>query len=84
MADMSSQATKPETMAPVPDPEVMAKAARRRFSAQYELRILREADVVTEPALTGFLQESAGGFPGARHDPQDQARLRPALRDLAA
>ena len=32
------------TVARVPDPEVNEKAKRRRFSAEYKLRILREAD----------------------------------------
>src|SRR5712691_10367610 len=29
---------------PVPDPEVRERAARRRFTAEYKLRVLREAD----------------------------------------
>jgi len=32
----------------VPDPEVPEKTARRRFTAAYKLRILREADGCTE------------------------------------
>jgi len=32
-----------------PDPEVAEKAKRRRFSAEYRLRIVREADSCTEP-----------------------------------
>ena len=31
-----------------PDPEVPAKATRRRFTAEYKLRILREADELRE------------------------------------
>ena len=37
----------PPSLAPaaaVPDPEVPEKAARRRFTAEYKLRILREAE----------------------------------------
>ncbi|GAB4349174.1 MAG: hypothetical protein Kow0073_02610 [Immundisolibacter sp.] len=45
---MSSQVTSPDTNAPAPDPEVAAKAKRRRFSPQYKLRILREADALAE------------------------------------
>ncbi len=60
MADMSSQATKPETMAPVPDPEVMAKAVRRRFSAQYKLRVLREVDALAETGGIGELPRREG------------------------
>ena len=32
-----------------PDPEVVAKPTRRRFSAEYRLRILEEADRCTQP-----------------------------------
>ena len=36
--------TEPEKVLPRPDPEVPAKATRRRFSARYKLRILEQAD----------------------------------------
>ena len=32
-----------------PDPEVVAKPKRRRFTAEYRLRILEEADGCTQP-----------------------------------
>jgi transposase len=38
-----------------PDPEVPEKARRRRFSAEYKLAILREADACTEPGQIGAL-----------------------------
>jgi len=38
-----------------PDPEVPEKAKRRRFSAEYKLAILREADRCTEPGQIGVL-----------------------------
>jgi transposase-like protein len=38
-----------------PDPEVPEKAKRRRFSAEYKLAILREADRCTEPGQIGAL-----------------------------
>ena len=39
-----------------PDPEVVAKPARRRFSAKYRLRILKEADRCTQPGeIDGIL-----------------------------
>ena len=43
-----------------PDPEVLAKARRRRFSAEYKLRILEEADRCTEPGATGALLRREG------------------------
>ena len=33
-----------------PDPEVVAKPTRRRFTAEYRLRIVEEADRCTRPA----------------------------------
>jgi hypothetical protein len=35
--------------APAPDPEVVAKPTRRGFTAEYKLRILREAERLREP-----------------------------------
>lgn len=43
----------------VPDPEVPAKAMRRRFTAEYKLRILREADKCG-PGGTGALLRREG------------------------
>jgi len=34
---------------PIPDPAVPERPVRRRFAAEYKLRILREADACTEP-----------------------------------
>lgn len=38
-----------------PDPEVSEKPTRRRFTAEYKLRILRLADACTEPGSIGAL-----------------------------
>jgi transposase-like protein len=38
-----------------PDPEVPEKARRRRFSGEYKLAILREADRCTQPGQIGAL-----------------------------
>jgi transposase len=43
-----------------PDPEVVEKQARRRFTAQYKLRILEEADACTEPGQIGVLLRREG------------------------
>ena len=44
----------------VPDPEVVARARRRTFSAEYKLRILQEADACTEPGQIGALLRREG------------------------
>jgi len=44
----------------VPDPEVAAKPKRRRFSAEYRLRIVREADACEEPGEIGALLRREG------------------------
>jgi len=42
------------------DPEVLEKPARRRFSAEYKLAILREADACTEYGAVGALLRREG------------------------
>jgi transposase-like protein len=44
----------------IPDPEVVPKAKRRRFTAQYKLRIVKEADACTEPGQIGALLRREG------------------------
>ena len=44
----------------VPDPEVVPKAKRRKFSAKYKLRILEEADSCTEAGQVGSLLRREG------------------------
>ena len=48
------------TGAPAPDPEVAAKPRRRRFSAEYRLRILEEADRCTGSGEVGQLLRREG------------------------
>ena len=46
---------------PRPDPEVVANARRRTFTAEYKLRILAEADAAaTHPGAIGALQRREG------------------------
>jgi transposase-like protein len=40
--------------------EVMAKATRRRFTAEYKLKILREAEACTQPGQIGALLRREG------------------------
>jgi transposase-like protein len=44
----------------IPDPEVAAKPTRRRFTAEYKLRILREADSQREVGGLGALLRREG------------------------
>ena len=46
--------------AEVPDPEVVPRAKRRQFSAQYKLRILTEADQCTQRGEIGALLRREG------------------------
>ena len=43
-----------------PDPEVMPRARRRTFTAEYKARILREADACTKPGELGALLRREG------------------------
>jgi transposase len=44
----------------IPDPEVVPRAKRRRFTAEYKLRILEEADQCSEPGEIGALLRREG------------------------
>jgi transposase len=44
----------------LPDPEVVPRAKRRRFSAEYKLRILEEVDACSEPGQIGTLLRREG------------------------
>ena len=44
----------------VPDPELVEKARRRRFTAEYKLKIVREAEACTRPGEIGELLRREG------------------------
>jgi transposase-like protein len=44
----------------VPDPEVVARPKRRRFTAEYKLRIVKEADACKGPGEVGALLRREG------------------------
>ena len=44
----------------VPDPELVEQAKRRRFTAEYKLRILREAEACSRPGEAGELLRREG------------------------
>jgi transposase len=48
------------TSAGVPDPELVERPKRRRFSAEYKLRIVREADACAKPGEIGALLRREG------------------------
>ena len=43
-----------------PDPEVLEKPVRRKFSAEYKLRIMQEADISQKPGHIGALLRREG------------------------
>ncbi len=49
-----------ETVVEVPDPEVEARPKRRRFTAEYKARILREAERCKKPGEIGALLRREG------------------------
>lgn len=49
-----------EPVAALPDPEVGARPSRRRFSAEYKRRILRETDQLREPGQIGAFLRREG------------------------
>lgn len=49
----------------VPDPEVLAKPQRRRFTAAYKARIVEEAMTCTEPGQIGALLRREGLYSSA-------------------
>lgn len=60
-----------------PDPEVVARAKRRRFSAAYKARIVREADACTERGAVGALMRREGLYSS------QLSRWRQAMREGA-
>ncbi len=69
----------PERM---PDPEVRERPTRRRFSAEYKLRIVEEANAATEPGAIGALLRREGLYSSHLVDWRRQYRLG-ALSSLA-
>ena len=47
-------------LSPVADPELVERATRRRFTAEYKLRVLREADACSQPGEVGALLRREG------------------------
>jgi transposase len=62
MSSSSSQPNLTSSFVPpkVSDPEVIARPRRRSFTAEYRLRILKEADACTQPGEIGALLRREG------------------------
>jgi transposase len=60
LGERSAAATGRAAPAGVPDPELVERPKRRRYSAEYKLRILREADACTRPGEVGALLRREG------------------------
>lgn len=73
----------PETSGVIPDSQVPVKATRRRFSAEYKLRILREVDRCKAPGEVGALLRREGLY-SSHVSAWRQERERGALRDLSS
>ena len=62
----------------VPNPELVERASRRRFSAKYKLSIVREADACTRPGEIGALLRREGLYSshlGKWREQRDQGAL---------
>jgi transposase-like protein len=66
-----------------PDPEVVAKPKRRRFTAEYRLRIVEEADQCTQPGDVGRLLRREGLY-SSHLTKWREAHRNGALRGLAS
>lgn len=60
MARMADGSQPPGPNGKAPNPEVTAKAKRRRFTAEYKLRILREADALVKTGGVGEMLRREG------------------------
>lgn len=56
----ASRPTPERTEGAVPDPEVVPKAGRRHYTAEYKAKVLREADACTELGAIGALLRREG------------------------
>src|ERR1044072_146739 len=63
-----------DAAAPPPDPELVERARRRRFSAEYKLQILRQADACSKPGEIGALLRREGLYSSLLTRGRRQAR----------
>jgi transposase-like protein len=60
MIERSNTTGEQQIIKAVPNPEVTEKAVRRKFTAEYKLRILKEADACTRQGQLGALLRREG------------------------
>lgn len=87
VADSGGERSEPEESAGArPDPEVEPRAKRRRFTAEYKERILREADRCEKPGELGALLRREGLYSShlAKWREQRSAGLKPRKRGRKA
>lgn len=82
MARMAVGSQSARTNGKAPDPEVTPKAKRRHFSAEYKLRILREADALGDTGGIGEMLRREGLY-SSHLTTWRQARERGKLGGLA-
>ena len=64
-----------EHQAQVPEPEVLPRAKRRQFAAEYKLRVLEEADDCTKRGQIGALLRREGLYSSHLHKWRQQRSL---------
>lgn len=57
---VSAESETPAAVGSPPDPQVLEKSVKRKFSVDYKARIVREADACTEPGQIGALLRREG------------------------
>jgi transposase len=60
MLEMNTNGAGRASQERVPDPELVERPQRRRFTAEYKLRIVQEADACTKPGEIGELLRREG------------------------
>ncbi len=65
-----------------PDPELVERPRRRRFSAEYKLRVVREADACSKPGDVGALLRREGLYSSLLAEWR-RARRKGALKSLS-
>ena len=63
MTRMADGSEGPNGAVKIVDPQVTAKAKRRRFTAEYKWRILREADALSATGGIGEMLRREGLYP---------------------
>jgi transposase-like protein len=74
-AEVIGQSTNGRVAEKRPDPEVVPKAKRRRFTAEYKLAVVREAERCSQPGQIGALLRREGLYSSHLSDWRRQVAL---------